>query len=57
MKVAKCIRGKGRGMNDFSVKRWNAKDAKSDPKQKEYRKARNRRIRKEGKRVKVEEYV
>ena len=55
MKVAKCIRGKGRGMNSFSVKRWNAKNAKSDPEEKEYRKARNRRIRKEGKRVKVED--
>lgn len=55
MKVAKCIRGFGRGMNSFGVKRWNAKDAKSDPKQKEYRKARNRRMRKEGKRVQVED--
>jgi len=55
MKVAKCFRGKGQGMNSSKVKRWNAKDAKSDPVQKAFRKADNRRTRKESHRVEVEE--
>lgn len=49
MKVPKCIMGKGRGLNSFKSKRWAAKDAKSDPKQKMFRKLRNRRIRKANK--------
>lgn len=51
MKVAKCIPGEGRGMNSFNTKRWAAKDAKSDPVQKEYRSAYNRRQRRAGKMI------
>jgi hypothetical protein len=51
MIVAKCFRGKGQGMNSSSTKRWAAKDAKSDPEQKEFRKADTRRDRRQGKKV------